>query len=143
MGYAVKMLADMFSESHPAGALVLRDQTYVDDVGGSNSSFEEARETISQVDKILNSRSFAIKHWNSNLTELDQNPDEVEVDLLGYRWNKREDTLSLKPTKLDFDISFPNLTKKLVMRIVMKFCWDPFGLLLPVTMKYRIALQNI
>ena len=94
-GYAVKMLADMFSESHPAGALVLRDQTYVDDVGGSNSSFEEARDTISQVDKILNSRSFAIKHWNSNRTELDQNPDEVEVDLLGYRWNKREDTLSL------------------------------------------------
>ena len=83
---------------------------------------------------------FTIKAWNLNCAAIDKNPDEGEVDCLGHAWDKKKDTIKGKPKTLV--LSDIELTKRNVLGLVMKL-WDPFGFLLPVTMKDRMDLQAI
>ena len=136
--YALRFLANRFQEEHPLGAAKLKDTTYVDDVGYSESDEGQASQVQSEVDTILDKGSFRIKVWNSNSSSIDQNPQEQEVDYLGHRWDKVNDVIQVK-----FIISLPEhktITKCVAASIVAKI-WDLNGSYLPVTIKYRIDLQ--
>jgi hypothetical protein len=75
---------------------------------------------------------------NSNHTDVDNNPEESEVDFLGHTWRKCKDTFKEKQKA----VVFPSTkhSKRNVLELVMKL-WEPLGFLLPVTMKYRVDLQ--
>ena len=74
-------------------------------------------------------------------SDVDRNPDEKIVDVLGHHWNKESDTISMKLRELTLDME-DGLTKRIALSLVSRL-WDPFGYLLPVTIKYRIDLQRI
>ncbi|XP_077971771.1 uncharacterized protein LOC120339891 [Styela clava] len=138
--FTIKFLADKFRKDHPLGAVVLDKDTYIDDVSHSVSNHILANKVINDVDQILIRGKFSIKIWNSNHPEVDQNPGEKVVDVLGHSWNKTDDRFSSKFK----DISFmqTGFSKRKALACVMKL-WDPLGYLLPVTMQYRIDLQKI
>ena len=63
------------------------------------------------------------------------------MNLLGHIWNKESDLFGLKSRVLSLPQA--NVCKRDIMGLVMKVCWDPIGLLLPVSMQFRIELQSL
>ena len=139
--FAIKYLSDMFMDTYPLGARTLKDNTYIDDVGYSKRSEEEANTTMKEIDDILSKGKFTIKKWHSNSLLVDPSSENDEVDYLGHTWNKRNDTIKNKmiPVAQFDDVDF---TKRNLLSLVAKI-WDPLGYLLPVTIKYRLDLQKI
>ena len=91
---AIKILAKASQVEFPEAVKELEERTYVDDIGGSRPSKEEAKHVTSTIDKVLAKGQFQIKAWHSNSPEVDQTSgDERFTDLLGHRWDKHEDTL--------------------------------------------------
>ena len=90
---------------------------------------------------MLAKRQFQIKVWHSNSPEVDQTSgDERFTDLLGHRWDKHEDTFCLKKdsvVKVNEDF-----TKRSCLALLAQV-WDPIGLVAPVTLKFRIDLQEL
>ena len=140
-GFALRFLADRSKRNLPAGAAVLENNTYIDDVGYSTDTDHEANGIKNEVNTILGQGKFSIKSWNSNSTLVDENPDAVKVDFLGHIWDKRDDTVNLKAREL-FDPENFEFTKKVLMGVVARI-WDPSGSRLPVTIRYRIHLQQL
>ena len=138
-GYAIRYLSDLNKDEHPTGAEILKDNTYIDDVGFSTTSTFEGATAKREVDTVLKHGHFSIKKWNSNSAVLDENPNESETDFLGHIWNKKDDTISLKPKELD-DIT--QFTKQSLSSLVGRF-WDPMGFYAAVTIQYRIDLQTL
>ena len=93
-----------------------------------------------QLTKCSEGGQFQIKAWHSNSQEVDQTSGERYTDLLGHKWDKQEDTFALKKDsvvrkKEDF-------TKRSCLALLAQV-WDPIGLVAPVTIKYRIDLQEL
>ena len=139
--YALRFLATKYQEELPHGAAKLRDATYVDDVGYSEKEVESASQAKNEINVILGTGRFDIKVWNSNSQLIDQNPQEDEVEFLGHKWNKVTDVIQVKGSIFLLP-EYRSITKRVAMSLVAKN-WDPFGTLLPVTIKYRIDLQLI
>ena len=59
--FAIHMLADVHGDELPIGASVLKNNSYVDDIGKSVSDQVMAEQTITEVDNILAAGKFAIK----------------------------------------------------------------------------------
>ena len=137
--YALRFLANRFKDELPHGAAKLIDTTYVDDVGYSENEEEQARLVQNEVDILLGKGQFKIKVWNSNSQEVDQNPSEIEVEFLGHKWDKINDTIQVKrniPLVPDLTVMWKSTVASIVAKI-----WDPNGFWLPVTIKLRIDLQ--
>ena len=138
--YAIRFLAEKYRDSYPTGANILDDNTHVDDVGFSDPEETKSNQIIQEVDEILSRGRFIIKIWNSNSPKVDQNPDEETVDVLGHRWDKISDVIGMKHKS--FNIENDKEFIKRYASVVFKL-WDPFGYLLPVSIKYRMDLQRI
>jgi len=138
---AIKILAKASQVAFPEAAKELEERTYVDDIGGSRPSIEEVKHVTSTIDKVLAKGQFQIKAWHSNSPEVDQTSgDERFTDLLGHRWHKHEDTFRLKKdsvVKVNEDF-----TKRSCIALLAQV-WDPIGLFAPVTLKFRIDLQEV
>ena len=91
---------------------------------------------------VLKGGKIPIKIWNSNSLDVDENPTETIVDVLGYYWDKIKDRIRMKPKSLNIQIK-EDLTKRVLASVVAKQLWDPIGYTLPVSIKYRIDLQSI
>lgn len=137
-GYCVKLLAHEKKMKFPEASEILKKNLYVDDISFSNSSIEVAKQNINAIEEILLEGSFPIKKWNSNNRLIDPDQDEI-VDVLGLRWNKKEDIFKLKAREID---ELKIVTKRNLLRLVAKF-WDPVGMLSPCLIKYRMALQAV
>ena len=140
-GYAIRFLAEDYKIVYPSGAEVLENSTYVDDIGYSVEDSKEAIKIAEEIDEILRHGKFSVKCWNSNGPNVDQYPNQIEVDVLGHTWNKEHDTIGVKPKEL-YVKEEDAITKRILMGLVARL-WDPFGNLIPVTIKYRIHLQKI
>ncbi|CAB4028854.1 Hypothetical predicted protein [Paramuricea clavata] len=80
---AINLLADRAQVKSPEAARILKDNTYVDDVAGSETSPEKVKKVVDGIDTILGKGKFAIKAWHSNSPEIDQDGNENPVSLLG------------------------------------------------------------
>ena len=113
----------------------------MDDIGGSRPSTEEVKHVTSTTDKVLAKGQFQIKAWHSNSPEVDQTSGhERFTDLLGHRWDKHEDTFCLK--KDSAVRANEDFTKRSCLALLAQV-WDPIGLVTPVTLKFRIDLQEL
>ena len=84
---------------------------------------------------------FQIIFWLSNSPEVDQTSgDERFTDLLGHCWDKNEDTFCLK--KDPVVKVYEDFTKRSCLALLAQE-WDPNGLVAPVTLKFRIDLQEL
>ena len=151
-------------KDNPHAAVILRRDRYMDDLIHSCPTTKEAVQSIKELDQVLDTSSFKIKEWISSseivLNKLSQvslkKPDaeksvestavltavhldgEKGVKTLGIGWNSQTDILS-------FAVKEPNiakLTKRVVLSNISRL-YDPLGLASTVTVKARIALQDI
>ncbi|XP_071952624.1 uncharacterized protein [Antedon mediterranea] len=137
---AVRLLAEANADSDPIGALRIKDRMYMDDITDSFTKPNDAVEAVEQVTRILRKGSFEIKVWHSNHPMVDQCPEEKHTRVLGHLWNKLDDTVTIQLDK--FDEEQTPLTKRKVSSLVARL-WDPLGMLSPVSIRYKIGLQEI
>ncbi|CAB4042137.1 Hypothetical predicted protein, partial [Paramuricea clavata] len=88
----------------------------------------------------LGKGKFAIKAWHSNSSEIDQDGNENPVSLLGHQWKKKADSIALKSETVYTDLSY--CTKQKALGVVSQL-WDLLGWMAPVTIRFRIDLQNL
>ena len=137
---SMKVLAKASQVEEPQAATELLQHVYVDDVGGSCSTVQEAQRVITGIDAILESGKFEIKTWHSNKKEIDQTQNERFTDLLGHKWDKELDKFTFK--KEEVLCKLGAFTKRSCLAILAQL-WDPIGLISPVTIKFRIDLQDL
>ena len=137
---AINTLANASQVEFPEAAREVQDHTYVDDVGGSKATLTEAKQTTNAIDAILGKGQFQIKAWHSNRKEIDQSNGERFTDLLGHRWDKQEDTFSFKKDVVVGKVE--EFSKRNCLALLAQL-WDPIGLVAPVTIKFRIDLQEL
>ncbi|XP_066941175.1 uncharacterized protein [Macrobrachium rosenbergii] len=137
---AVRTLADTFKEEEPIGAELINCRMYMDDVIESFDKSELAIAAMDQVDRILRKGSFRIKEWHSNDPSVDRCPEDKQTRVLGHVWDKATDSVAIQLDKFSEELS--KLTKRKVASLVSKL-WDPTGMLSPVTIRYKICLQDL
>ena len=135
---SVRMLAEISRQSEPIGNSTIDNEMYMDDIGHATATAEAALKA--KVNAVLARGKFETKVWNSNHPAVDGNPDETVVDVLGHRWNKEHDIFALKSRNLQLELG--PVTKRTILGIVAKI-WDPLGILAPVSVNFRIYLQDI
>jgi hypothetical protein len=135
---SIKVLAKASPVKEPQAATDLLQNVYVDDVGGSCLTVQEAKQVTTGIDTILENGKFEIKAWYSNRKEIDQTQNERFTDLLGHKWDKELDKFTFK--KAELIRTLEAFTKR---SYLLAQLWDPIGLISPVTIKFRIDLQDI
>ncbi|CAB4012647.1 Hypothetical predicted protein, partial [Paramuricea clavata] len=137
---AINLLADRAQVEFSKTARILKDNTHVDDVAGWETSPEKVKKVVDGIHTILGKGKFAIKTWHSNSPEIDQDGNENPVSLLGHQWNKKADSIALKSETVCTDLSYR--TKRKDVGVVSQL-WDLLGLMAPLTIRFRIDLQNL
>ncbi|XP_068684544.1 uncharacterized protein [Montipora foliosa] len=158
----------MRKSTHDAATILRRDR-YMDDLIHSCSTPQEAVNRMTALDQVLAKGSFQIKEWycsfqlkrtkviEAPLTETkegtaqsDHHQDlqvkEVNLDgerkhikTLGVGWNPSTDTLNFTVKDLRLNGKF---TKRTVLSKISQI-YDPLGLASAVTIRARVALQEI
>ncbi|KAK3729904.1 hypothetical protein QZH41_006241 [Actinostola sp. cb2023] len=151
-------MADEHEQDCPHAATVLRRDRYMDDLIHSCPSAEVAAQSIKELDEVLATGSFKIKEWICSSEDLrnqlsiatesaSETPKTSVVNLdgeeegtktLGVGWNPQTDMLSFASK----EIKLERLTKRSILSSISKL-YDPLGLASAVTIKARIALQDI
>ena len=142
--FVMLKIAEENKKECPRAATVLERDRYVDDLIHSCSSTEEATQTMHEVDKVLATGSFTVKEWLCSSTE--SNPDtstvsldgEEEAKTLGVVWKPCKDVLSFASK----EVKVEKLTKRSILSNISKL-YDPLGLASAVTIKAKVALQEI
>ncbi|XP_066967532.1 uncharacterized protein [Macrobrachium rosenbergii] len=119
---------------------------YVDNFLKTYDSVPEMKAECKQVKVLLADTGMPLTGWASNVVEFDE---EVEADepkvvtVLGMKWDRSKDALSLKGgKKMNESVRDGKLTKlKLFSLLVSNF--DPLGLVSPVFMKGKLLLQDL
>ena len=137
---AINTLAKASQVAFPEAAIELQDHTYVDDVGGSEATLTEAKQITNAIDAFLGKGQFQIKAWHSNRKEIDQSNGERFADLLGHRWDKQEVSFSFKKDVVVGKVE--DFSKRNFLALLAQL-WDPIGLVAPLTIKFRIDLQEL
>ena len=137
---SLKILAKTSKVEEPEAAAELLQHVYVDDVGGSRATIQEAKRVTTGIDAILDNGKFQIKAWHSNRKEIDQTQDERFTDLLGHKWDKELDKFTFK--KAEVIRKLEGFTKRSCLTVLAQL-WDPIGLVSPVAIKFRIDLQDL
>ena len=65
---------------------------------------------------------------------------ERYISFLGHKWDKEKDTMLFKKDKVVMETE--NIAKRNCLACVAQL-WDTIGLLAPVTLKFRIDLQEL
>ncbi|KAK3696586.1 hypothetical protein QZH41_005861 [Actinostola sp. cb2023] len=136
---SINTLAKVSQTEFPEAAKELQEHAYVDDIGGSRPNVTEAKQITEDIDTILAKGQFQIKAWHSNSKEIDQSEGEQSTDLLGHKWDKQQDTFSFKKSEIVFQSK--DFSKRSCLALLTQL-WDPIGLVSPVTVKFRIDLQE-
>ena len=153
-----------YTHYNPHAATILRRDRYMEDLIHSCPTTKKAVQSIKELDRVLATGSFKIKEWISSseivLNELSQaflkkhdeetpvertavptavNLDEEKgVKTLGVGWNPQTDVLCF-PGK---EPNVAKLTKIVVLSNISRL-YDHLGLASAVTIKARIALEDI
>ena len=136
---AINTLAKASQREFPEAAKA-QERTYVDDIGGSRLTAAEGKHVTTTIDEVLGKGQFQIKAWHSNSQEVDQTSGERYTDLFGHKWDKQEDTFAPKE-RLSCEKE-RRFHKEIVPHPIAPY-WYPIGLVAPVTIKYRIDLQEL
>ena len=162
--FVMLKMAKENQENNRNAATVLSRDRYMDDLIHSCPTPKKAIDTIRELDRVLDTGSFKIKEWLSSskdvlkaltqesVMESHQDTRSVKsdsdspVDLdgekgvktLGVGWDPQADVLSfaVKETKI------LKYTKRSILSKISRL-YDPLGLASAVTIKAKIALQNI
>jgi hypothetical protein len=127
---------------------------YVDDLLSGGQTTEQAQHTKEMASEILRDATFQLHKWNSNVPELEDkttaqpedeqtyakqqlNVSQQESKILGLRWNKQQDILSVVVPKEEVQPTKRGVLGKLA-RI-----YDPLGLIAPVTLEGKQIYREV
>jgi len=161
--FVMLKMADDNEGENPSAATILRRDRYMDDLIHSCSNPQSALDSIQELDRVLATGSFKIKEWLCssevvlkglpkavdavvNVTPNEAANAETSINLdgekgtktLGVGWNPETDVISFDVKAINIE----KLTKRTVLSSISKL-YDPLGLASAVTIKARIALQDV
>ncbi len=136
----------------------LRRSLYVDDLLTGGQTVPEARTRKEKSIEVLDDATFQLHKWHSNVKELERDSDQPEnhdeqsfakqqfgvqpseTKMLGLKWNKVEDTLTINFPEDDHPVTRRGILGKLAK------IYDPLGLVSPLTLEgklvYRAACES-
>ena len=161
---AVRKTAEIYSHINPTAAERIIDDSYVDDIATGEDDYESVETLKAGITDILAYGGFKLKGF---VTSGDVSDDDLlllgagNIGLvLGIGWDPREDVFTVrvsvsletkrkaasKESDLGFDqipsIVKTKVTKRILLSIVNS-CYDPYGLLVALTIQMRIALRDV
>ena len=162
---ALRKTAEMFKNEFPESALILINNSYVDDIIFSVDRIDIAESRMSEIGHILKEGGFDIKEWNVSKKERNSNPminiaDKDTDKVLGILWNSESDKFKFQinlnfskkhhNVRLDsnikeheFPYKFPKvLTKRLILSQIASL-YDPIGLLSPFTLQAKLLMREL
>ncbi|GBM03008.1 hypothetical protein AVEN_14522-1 [Araneus ventricosus] len=123
----------------------LKTSIYVDNCVTSLDTIEEVESFIEQSKEIMLSAKFDLRGWKYNEAKSTFHQDAVEapahegnVSLLGLEWNTEYDILKCAHKDV-FDV-IP-VTKRSILSSANQL-FDPLGMLSPVTLRFKILMQD-
>ncbi|XP_015112562.1 uncharacterized protein LOC107038159 [Diachasma alloeum] len=130
-------LRDARAESEKSVLRKLKKSFYVDNCVISIDSHEEAGEFQRISSSVLESGGFDLRAWEySGLKKT-----EPESSVLGLRWHREEDTLSLVNPLVQK--GKPSIITKRTMLSLTQQLFDPLGMICPVVICPKILLQQV
>ena len=171
--YVMLKIAKEIESEYPDAAVILRRDRYMDDLIHSCPTPQIAASRMTALDKALAQGSFKIKEWyyssqperdekrDSNpakpvmpedrvgkatpscmappATDINLDGERGQIKTLGIGWNPQTDTVNFTVKDLQISGAF---TKRSVLSKISQI-YDPLGLASAVTIKARVALQDI
>ena len=169
----IKFHLESFMESHQLVVERLLQSTYVDDIVSGASTEDEAFEFFTQAKELFRRGGFNLRKFLTNSKELQlrsnqseevsclansidpstetyaqtvlgtQSPTEPdECKILGVPWNPSSDHLAFDVSELAQAATTLQPTKRNLVSLIGKF-YDPLGLLVPITIKFKILFQKL
>lgn len=117
--------------------LKLKDSFYVDNCVTSTDSYEEAEEFQKVSTQVMETGGFDLRAWEYSSMK-GANP---ESSVLGLRWHREEDTLSLVSPLLNKEK--PSIITKRAILSIAQQLFDPLGMICPVVICPKILLQQV
>ena len=161
---AIQETADIYNNINEEASDKIKKDSYVDDVTTGSDSTKETNILKRDMEVILSHGGFKMKGWV-------QSGDSCEVTLsllgtgevgrvLGISWNPTTDVFTthvrinlsrkVKGAHTDKDLSYEEIPKILSLKITQRIllgivnsCYDPYGLLSPITVQMKIELRNL
>jgi len=143
------------------GADVLKNKAYMDDIAAAHDTHEESKEAARQLKEVLALGSMQVKDITYSGTPPSDvvSPDGIHVGLLGMKWNTVEDIIMINigdlylgkkkrgktPTLIQDDLA-ERLSEQFTRRVIVgktSGVYDPLGLLVPFTARYKLHLSEL
>jgi hypothetical protein len=135
---------------------VLNNDFYVDDLLSGTLTIEDAINMQKEI-SLLQTAGFTLRKWASNhSTFLDTIPKELQetqptlsldnedgVTTLGLLWNPKNDKLQVKSSLTQMQPTNSTESTKCKVLAITAAIFDPFGLLSPAVIAYKIFLQKL
>ena len=143
---------ERYKYSHENCIKELSDGIYVDDIHIGGNNVAEVKEMKETAIKIFADGGFELHKWHCNSWKLDGEADMdcdstfakeklnvryYETKLLGVKWDKDKDELSVVLPKLETPV-----TKRSVLSTIAKI-YDPLGLVSPATLTAKVIFRDI
>ncbi|XP_055950987.1 uncharacterized protein LOC129985100 [Argiope bruennichi] len=146
LGATILYHLDHVPEHLQGVAKKLKTSMYVDNCVTSLDSIEEVEAFIEHSKEIMMSAKFDLREWRFNKDKStfhrtgEKSPaHEENVSVLGLEWNPEDDTLRCAYKKDVFE-AIP-LTKRSILSPANQL-FDPLGILSPVTVRFKILMQD-
>ena len=160
---AVKKTAEIYSDVNPKAAERIIDDSYVDDITTGDVDTEAVAELKKGISEILSYGGFKLKGFVTSGDTSDENLALLGAGnvsrVLGIGWDPKDDVFTVKVSinltkskgrTLGADLNYDQIptiielkvTKRILLSIVNS-CYDPYGLLVALTIQMRIALREV
>ena len=145
MHYVIRYHLEQFPDDRVKE--ILTECTYVDNTICTGNSVEEMKKIYKICYERMNSASFNLRSWVSNVQELndlfieDENYVTHGTDhelILGVLYNKSSDTVTLNELNMDFNAK----SKRQILAEISK-PYDALNLMCPITIKGRLLMRHI
>ena len=125
-------------------ASLIKDKFYVDNLIYTSNNFDELPSKVQEINEVMLSGGLPLREWTCNYKSVlsSLKDDEIckkhEVKVLGYLYNKDEDTLRLKNASLD-----PNASTKRQILSSLSSVFDPLGIFAPVLLQGKLMIREM
>ena len=147
----LKEIAILNSKEFPLASEALLSQFYMDDGLCGAANIEELRKLHDELNTLLSRHGFSLHKYCSNsqsflesiseraMHAVDMNFDKSPNKVLGLKWDPISDYLCISAPK---EVNIMLITKRNILSILAQ-CYDPIGLINPVTVKGKMLMQKL
>lgn len=145
-------LADDHGGQWPQAAVILKEDTFMDDITAGAPSVEQALKLKDDLVNLLNCGKFELRKWSSNspefLAELPvehcqvlksfcDESNQYTLKILGIQWDPVKDMFTYSASEPN-----PKYTKRAILSDIARL-YDPLGWLTPVVLIAKMILQDL